>query len=516
MTRNAERHFAALAAAAFAALVLWQLSVHELWRDEWHSWLIARHSGSLADLFANKRYEGHPALWYLLLYGISRFTANPLAMQLLHAAIAVAGAWTVLRFAPFSRVERVLLCAGYFLLYEYTAISRNYGVALLLFWAFCACVSRRPRGLLPALLLGLAAWAHAFALMLSGLLAGWWLLRRDPACRPEGWRLAAAVLLLLAAFAGAAWNASPPADSGVGRWHAGWEAERGAKVLRALADTLLPLPPLRLVFWNHHVLDSLPGLKALAGLLLAALATFALAGRGGRLRTLAFWVAALAVLTAFWYLRHGGAYRHFGFLFVAFVLAAWLERSEGEPGAERWSRARRAAFAVLLALQVPGALSALTDDARYPFSTCGAAAEAIRSLKLDDLPLVGETDVATAGVAGALDRPIAFVRGRRTDGFVLFDRVRKRQPDDREIVAFARERAQLEGKDALLIMTRPLRQGRRGVRRLLSFPAGTVEDERYIVYRVPSHIPARLPRQSGRRESGSEGEDSGLPREEVP
>lgn len=481
--------FAALAALAFAALVLWQLSVHELWRDEWHSWLIARHSGSLADLFANKRYEGHPALWYLLLYGVTRFTANPLAMQALHAAVALGGAWIVLRFAPFSRVERMLLCAGYFLLYEYAVIARNYGVALLLFWAFCAWVSRRPRGLLPALLLGLAAWAHAFALMLSGLLAGWWLLRRDPARRPEGWRLAAAVLLLLAAFAGAAWNASPPADSGVGRWHAGWEAERLAKVLRALADTLLPLPPLRLVFWNHHVLDPLPGLKALAGGLLAALATFACSGRR---RTLAFWAAALAVLTAFWYLRHGGAYRHFGFLFVALVLAAWLERSEGEAGLGRWSRARRAAFALLLALQVPGAVVALADDARYPFSTCGAAAEAIRGLGLEDLPLVGETDVATAGVAGALDRPIAFVRGRRST-FVLFDRIRKRPPNDYEIVAFAREQALREGKDALLIMTRPLRHARRGVRRLLAVPAGTVEDERYIVYRIPARLPARPP-----------------------
>ncbi len=36
---------------------------HALWQDEWQAWLLARDSRSLAELFHNLRYEGHPALW---------------------------------------------------------------------------------------------------------------------------------------------------------------------------------------------------------------------------------------------------------------------------------------------------------------------------------------------------------------------------------------------------------------------------------------------------------------------
>jgi hypothetical protein len=491
-----EALFAALMALAFGAVVLWQVSVHELWRDEWNPWLIARHSASLLDLLANKRYEAHPALWYLLLYAVSRFAAAPLAMQLLHAAIAVLGAWTLLRFAPFTRGERALLIAGYFLLYEYAVIARNYAVAVLLLWAFCAAVARRPRSLLPALFLGLLAWSHALAAILAGLFALWWLGPGDAARRPSGWRRIAAIALLLAACAGAAWDAAPPSDGGVGRWHFGWDTDHVAGVLGALADALVPLTPLRPTYWNHHVLDPWPWTKAAVGVLLAALATFVCAERR---RTLALWAASLLALLAFWYFRHGSAFRHFGFLFVALVAAAWLARSQLPAGPSRWAGARRITFRLLLLLQLPGAMFALAADAEYPFSACGAAAKEVQRLGLQDLPLVGETDVATAGVAGALDRPIYFVRGQRSTFFVLFDQERRQKPGDREIVWSARDLAAREGRDALLIMTRPLRQKGATVRRVATVPAGAVEDEGYILYRVSARPPlTRSARSRGR------------------
>src|ERR1700737_4773169 len=57
---------AALAIAGFA------LARHAMWFDELQAWNIARASGSLPDLFHHLRYEGHPAAWYLGLYGVTR------------------------------------------------------------------------------------------------------------------------------------------------------------------------------------------------------------------------------------------------------------------------------------------------------------------------------------------------------------------------------------------------------------------------------------------------------------
>lgn len=66
---------------AFAAIGLANILSHELWRDEFQAFLIAAQSISIADLFDRARYEGHPPLWFLFLFAITRFTADPLGMQ---------------------------------------------------------------------------------------------------------------------------------------------------------------------------------------------------------------------------------------------------------------------------------------------------------------------------------------------------------------------------------------------------------------------------------------------------
>ena len=44
---------------------------HAMWRYEMQAWLLARDSQTLGDLFFNLRYEGHPALWHLLLWPLA-------------------------------------------------------------------------------------------------------------------------------------------------------------------------------------------------------------------------------------------------------------------------------------------------------------------------------------------------------------------------------------------------------------------------------------------------------------
>lgn len=87
---------------AFFALGLITLLRHEMWCDEFQGWLIARNSHSLANLFVNLKYEGHPALWYLILYVITRFTHNYFWMQLTHLALATLVIWVMWRYSTFT------------------------------------------------------------------------------------------------------------------------------------------------------------------------------------------------------------------------------------------------------------------------------------------------------------------------------------------------------------------------------------------------------------------------------
>ena len=49
------------------------LYYHELFLDEAHHFLMSRDSPSLADLYYNLRYDGHPRLWGVLLYFITHY-----------------------------------------------------------------------------------------------------------------------------------------------------------------------------------------------------------------------------------------------------------------------------------------------------------------------------------------------------------------------------------------------------------------------------------------------------------
>lgn len=109
-----ERALLPAALALFVALGLLGILQHEMWRDEAEIWFIARDSDSLRHLFHNMRTEGHPALWYLLVYAVSRLSSDPLSMQLLHLTISCCSVGLILRYAPFSLRNRLPLCFGYY------------------------------------------------------------------------------------------------------------------------------------------------------------------------------------------------------------------------------------------------------------------------------------------------------------------------------------------------------------------------------------------------------------------
>ncbi|HEY1739224.1 MAG TPA: hypothetical protein VGI86_10960, partial [Acidimicrobiia bacterium] len=134
------------ALAAFGAVLAIALASHELWRDELQSWMIARGSDSPTALLHNLRYEGHPVLWYALLWPFARVFHSVATLQILEWFIATATAALVLFKAPFTVARRVALVFGYFFLYEYGALTRSYGLGVLLTIATMIVVTQpKPR-----------------------------------------------------------------------------------------------------------------------------------------------------------------------------------------------------------------------------------------------------------------------------------------------------------------------------------------------------------------------------------
>jgi hypothetical protein len=108
------------------------------------STVLAAASSTPLDLFAKLKYEGHPGLWHLLLWVISRFTSDPIWMQVAHLLIAL-GIWALIWCAsPFKPFEKFLLLLSYYLFGEYFVLSRNYALGVLFGFGFVALWVTRP------------------------------------------------------------------------------------------------------------------------------------------------------------------------------------------------------------------------------------------------------------------------------------------------------------------------------------------------------------------------------------
>ena len=143
---------AAFSAALFAVYAGWcivLLFVHEPWRDEVQSWLLVRDL-DFVTLLSQLRYDGHPAGWFLLLWPLAKLGLPFMAQRLLHMAIVLAAAGIVC-FKARSTVFKLFILAATPLMYELSALSRNYAMSALALLIFAVFYKERfERGLLPA------------------------------------------------------------------------------------------------------------------------------------------------------------------------------------------------------------------------------------------------------------------------------------------------------------------------------------------------------------------------------
>ncbi len=475
---------------------------HELWRDEVQAWLLARDSASVPELLANLRYEGHPALWHLLLLPLTRLFATPVAMQGLHLLLATATVYLFARWAPFSRLQKVLFCFGYFPFYEYAVIARNYGLCLLLLTAFGCLYARRERWFpLLGLVLALLCHAHVLGIILAGALLGALVAERfwpgtggsnPPVARTPFY--AGCALVTLGAVT-ALLQAMPPADAAAPEI-AGWKPtlyEEVRQTARTLVGGYLPVAK----NWNNPWLigDRPAALKLFlyAGVPLYLL--WAAAALRRHRPALLFLTLGTGTLLGFFHFKFSGSARHHGLLFLCLVFAVWMQRADlaptargaSPPGADRRRRAFGLSLTALFGVHVLSAVTAAAMDLRRPFSQAAAVTGYLHRHGHDRSLLVGQPDfIASALLGSSAQRQIYYPQSRRWGSYVIWNRARTATVTEVELVAAAREIPRKEGQRVVLVLDRPLDTGDglpAGVTFLAAF-TGAITDENFHLYQV--------------------------------
>jgi len=487
------------------------LPFHEMWRDELQAWLIARDSSTIRDLFAAIRYEGHPAIWYLLLFGVTRITHRPEAMQLLHLAIAAGAVFLFARAAPFPKWARLLFCLGYFTVYEYGVIARNYSLGLVFLYAAAAFFPRRrEHPWVLGLLLALAAHTSVLALIVAAAFAGTVLveplldLERRARMAPAVKTFGLAFVAILVAYR----LVQLPVDSGfVEPWALQWSRLHMEKTIGSFANALLPIPGGRSTWgdlWletvSHHVAP------ALALVLVACMLPYFNRRKVG----FVMFAAGTSALLLGFYTKLGGSLRHHGFFFVNLVLAVWMAEIvvvEKSRDAERAGEKVAAnalviglATCVLVLHAVVAAIS-VGQDVALVFSAGRATATLLEEHGLDDVPLVGHRDYSLPPVLGYLrQRTVYYPYTRRDGSFIRLDSERGRyHPTDEEVFEAARALGRRSGSAAGVVFNRmPLDSesdiaavgAAAGAESLGCVAADVVRPESYCVFRIPAPLDA--------------------------
>ena len=467
--------FALVITAVFFVIALIGILNHEMWRDELHCWLVARDAHSFAQLYQNRSYDGHPVLWYALLYILTWFTVSPVAMQVLLLILAAGSVYLFNRFSNFTVLQKVLFSFGYYSIYEYSIIARSYSLGFFLVISFCSLYVNRGRNVAWLfLVLILLANTSAFGLGLSVCFAGvllfdWFSNRKKAEWKAVSLRFFSCwFVLFLVGAALSVMQTLPKKDNSLMQPHLSLLADTGRMkvVLSKIAEAYLPIPEIRsLPYWVSHQSDIFvpDDIKSyiLISIILAIAATIVLTRKP--LALLLYWIGSVVVICLLGLTLTLGP-RHIGHLVTIFFAALWLSdyfpernfKSSVLVGVSRWGKKIQNAFVILiLGVQTIAGVAIYTTDLEKPFSASKGAANFIREHNLASLPIVGTPDWASENFAALLNTRIYYPERMEFGSFVMWDGKRKPNPSDQQIIDAIDTVLGQSQPRALLILNKP-------------------------------------------------------------
>ena len=487
---------------------------HEMWRDEIQAWLLARESTSLVDLYSNLKYEGHPGLWHICLWILNRLSHSPSLMQGFHLLIASATVYLFARYSPFTALQKFLFTFGYFSLYEYSIVCRNYALGVLLICIVSILFRQRYTRFL-WICLGLVLLGHTsvhaliVAIAISGVLLMEYIFRRKHilAANPiREWRIVIGFSLLFLGMLVSVLQIIPPSDTGfaVG-WYTDYNAERCVRVMKTLTHALFPIPEATRSFWGSRWLENFPFYTKIQFVLACLLFSwFSLLLFRKPVVGLIFLFGMSGLLT-FFYIKYYGSIRHHGFLFLMYILAGWMyhdcELVKLPTFLNRlhifWEKSFRPMFTVILIFHFIGGSIAVCMEYRHVFSYGKAAAAFIKANEMQEMLMIGDKDSAVSTIVGYLEKDqIYYPRSQRFGSFIIWNQTRRSSTSNDEVLLTARQLTDQYSQDILIILNRPLAP------RLISqhsltagaqFTGATVSSEEFYIYLMSNETAERGP-----------------------
>lgn len=394
-------------------LIAFGLYHHEMWRDELQAWNIVLDSVSIPDLFYKIRYEGHPVLWFLVLWPFSRFSHSPHTIQIVHFLLSALVAFLVIYKSPLRFYQKIAMLFSYFIFFEYGLISRNYliGIAILLgiavlwknyrkhVWQICALVF-------------LLFQSNAFMALIAAsvlLMLLFELYQNRILFKPENlvavaFAVAGGLLFLITIV--------PPADNSYAPiWNLHLWPGLALTTIGKVTSGLFPVPEFKTAFWGTRMIENQIVNALIAIPVLAAIFW----SFRKNVPVLLFLVTSFGLMLLFLYLKPVGTYRHYGHFSMALLFAYWIAVYKSEPS--QWAGN---IFNLVFLIQLPIGLFAAYTDWKNPFSNAIHAADYIKTEMPENVQIAGAFNYLSTPVAGYLQKEIHFLNDQRFSDYVIW------------------------------------------------------------------------------------------------
>jgi hypothetical protein len=291
-------------------------------------------------------------------------------------------------------------------------------------------------------------------------------------------------------------------------WESGCNVFRIGKTVSSVWHGLVPIPEFRYCYWNSNILErsDLPILLLIPlpeswgsvkivlrepqNILGVTLLVFLLLSLMKNRVVFMFFSLSACAMLAFQYVVYVGYLRHFGHFFIVVIISIWLERVwSSEPRgrgllsrlSEALARPRQVLVIALLGIHFGVGMFASVMEWRYPFSEGKHAARYIKESGLNNLPIAGYLDFIASTAGGYLDRQIYYPNSDGFDTFVVFDSKRKMTMGTEEVLAKARQLAENEKSDVLLMLHYDIGE-ENGTIPLSRFTENLQHDESFYLY----------------------------------
>jgi hypothetical protein len=460
-----DKNFILLITALYFIVCFIGITYHQMWRDEYQAWQLSRFSQDISVFWKYFKYEAHMIIWYLILFGISRIWDNPLGMQYIHLFFAVVGIFLFLRYSPFTRLIKILVASGYFLIFEYSIISRPYVLIVVSLFLICIMINQYlKKPIIFAIILVFLANIHFLSYMISVILLLtiiWDLYESRDLIKEQKihiFNVVTSLFILLAGFLFASYVLYRFSLTDY-RWQGGFDIRHLGETCGRMLSAYFPISKsIGVDFWNNILFSEFPPFILII-IFISIVSFFFIYFSNKRKVAVFYLITSLGIFYPSYYSLYKGI-RHEGPLFLILIASYWiyliLPNDKNIQSLQKLQVKLKAIFYpvmyTVLAIQVFAGVNAYINNLNYPFSNIKKAGEYINTHNLSNQLLYGSIDYAVSPLTVITGKPVYFPERDSLQYFLICDSKRIQYPPLPEIFEKA-SRLLSNQRDSLLLIT---------------------------------------------------------------